>query len=40
VGSVPGIALGSRITGIIPDRLLRLVLAFVLLYAASALLVR
>jgi uncharacterized membrane protein YfcA len=39
-GSVPGIALGSRITGLLPDRLLRLALALVLLYAAYALLVR
>jgi uncharacterized membrane protein YfcA len=36
LGSVPGIALGSRITGLIPDRLLRLALALVLLYAAYA----
>jgi uncharacterized membrane protein YfcA len=38
VGSVPGIALGSRITGLMPDRLLRL--ALVLLYAAYTLLAR
>lgn len=33
-GSVPGIALGSRVTGKLPDWLLRLLLAAVLLYAA------
>lgn len=38
VGSVPGIALGSRITGLVPDWFLRIVLAFVLLWAAYSLL--
>ncbi|MCH9764858.1 MAG: sulfite exporter TauE/SafE family protein [Alphaproteobacteria bacterium] len=37
VGSVPGIALGSRITGHIPDWILRVLLAFVLSYAAYLL---
>ncbi len=36
-GSVPGILLGSRITGLIPDWLLRVALSLVLLYAAYAL---
>jgi hypothetical protein len=36
-GSVPGIAIGSRITGLIPDWLLRVALSLVLLYAAYAL---
>jgi uncharacterized membrane protein YfcA len=36
-GSVPGIAIGSRITGVIPDWLLRIALALVLLYAAYLL---
>jgi uncharacterized protein len=38
VGSVPGIALGSRITGLVPDWFLRIVLAFVLVWAAYSLL--
>jgi len=38
VGSVPGIALGSRITGLVPDWLLRVVLALVLMWAAYSLL--
>ena len=38
VGSVPGIALGSRITGLVPDWFLRIVLAFVLTWAAYSLL--
>jgi uncharacterized protein len=38
LGSVPGIALGSRVTGRIPDWLLRLLLAIVLLYAAYLIL--
>jgi uncharacterized membrane protein YfcA len=38
VGSVPGIALGSRITGLVPDWFLRIVLAIVLLWAAYSLL--
>jgi uncharacterized membrane protein YfcA len=38
VGSVPGIALGSRITGLVPDWVLRVALALVLFWAAYALL--
>ncbi|MEE8579380.1 MAG: TSUP family transporter, partial [Hyphomicrobium sp.] len=38
LGSVPGIALGSRITGLVPDWFLRVVLAFVLVWAAYSLL--
>jgi uncharacterized membrane protein YfcA len=37
VGSVPGIALGSRITGMVPDWVLRVTLALVLFWAAYAL---
>jgi hypothetical protein len=37
IGSVPGIALGSRITGLVPDWFLRIVLAFVLIWAAYSL---
>ena len=37
VGSVPGIALGSRITGLVPDWFLRVVLAIVLLWASYSL---
>lgn len=37
VGSVPGIALGSRITGMVPDWVLRLTLALVLFWAAYSL---
>lgn len=37
VGSVPGIAVGSRITGLVPDWFLRLVLACVLVWAAYSL---
>ncbi|HRY06622.1 MAG TPA: sulfite exporter TauE/SafE family protein [Hyphomicrobiaceae bacterium] len=37
-GSIPGIALGSRLTGHLPDWLLRIVLSTVLLYAAYLLL--
>ncbi len=37
VGSVPGIALGSRITGMVPDWVLRVTLALVLFWAAFAL---
>lgn len=36
-GSVPGILIGSRITGKIPDWLLRIALAMVLIYAAYLL---
>ena len=36
-GSIPGIALGSRLTGTLPDWMLRLVLSAVLLYAAYLL---
>lgn len=39
-GSVPGIAIGSRITGLIPDWLLRIALSLVLLYAAYLLTLR
>lgn len=38
LGSVPGIALGSRVTGLVPDWFLRIALASVLLWAAYALL--
>jgi uncharacterized membrane protein YfcA len=38
VGSVPGIALGSRLTGMVPDWVLRVTLALVLFWAAYALL--
>lgn len=38
LGSVPGIALGSRITGMVPDWVLRVVLALVLFWAAFSLL--
>jgi uncharacterized protein len=37
VGSIPGIALGSRITGRLPDWVLRCLLATVLVIAAAAL---
>lgn len=37
-GSIPGIALGSRVTGLMPDWVLRLALALVLLNAAYLLL--
>ena len=37
IGSVPGIALGSRITRLVPDWFLRIALAIVLLWAAYAL---
>jgi len=37
IGSVPGIALGSRITGLVPDWFLRITLAIVLLWAAYSL---
>lgn len=40
VGSVPGIAVGSRLTGCLPDWLLRLGLSLVLLGAAAMLLVK
>lgn len=36
-GSVPGILIGSRITGLIPDWLLRVALSLILLYAAYAI---
>jgi uncharacterized membrane protein YfcA len=38
IGSVPGIALGSRITGLVPDWFLRITLALVLMWAAYSLL--
>jgi uncharacterized membrane protein YfcA len=37
IGSVPGIALGSRITGLVPDWFLRIALALVLFWAAYSL---
>jgi hypothetical protein len=37
-GSIPGIAVGSRLTGLLPDWILRLILSAVLLYAAYLLL--
>jgi len=40
LGSIPGIAIGSRVTGIVPDWLLRLALAIVLTYAGVLLLSR
>ena len=36
-GSVPGIALGTRLTGILPDRVLRMMLAAILCLAAYTL---
>lgn len=36
-GSIPGIALGTRLTGLLPDWLLRAVLSMVLVYAAYLL---
>ena len=39
-GSIPGIAIGTRMTGIIPDWALRIVLALVLMYAAYVLLTK
>jgi uncharacterized membrane protein YfcA len=38
LGSIPGIALGSRVTGLVPDWLLRIALAIVLIYAGFLLL--
>ena len=38
IGSVPGIALGSRITRLVPDWFLRIALALVLFWAAYSLL--
>ena len=40
LGSIPGIAVGSRVTGMVPDWLLRLALAIVLVYAGVLLLRR
>jgi hypothetical protein len=37
LGSVPGIALGSRVTGMVPDWVLRVTLALVLFWAAFSL---
>ena len=37
-GSLPGIAIGTRLTGLLPDWILRLVLSAILLYAAYLLL--
>ncbi|WP_333793272.1 sulfite exporter TauE/SafE family protein [Hyphomicrobium sp.] len=39
-GSLPGIALGSRLTGRLPDWLLRTILAAILIFAASQLYAR
>lgn len=39
-GSIPGIAVGSRITGLIPDWALRIALSLVLCYAAYVLLTK
>ena len=38
LGSIPGIAIGSRITGAVPDWSLRIILATVLLYAGFSIL--
>ena len=38
LGSIPGIALGSRITGVVSDWALRAALAVVLVYAGFSLL--
>ena len=40
LGSIPGIAVGSRVTSTVPDWLLRLVLAMILTYAGVLLLRR
>jgi hypothetical protein len=40
LGSVPGILLGSRITGVIPDWLLRAALGLILFYAAYVLCIK
>jgi uncharacterized membrane protein YfcA len=37
VGSLPGIAIGSRLTGRLPDRVLRGALAVILVFAAYQL---
>jgi uncharacterized protein len=37
IGSVPGIAIGSRVTGMVPDWVLRVTLALVLFWAAYSL---
>jgi uncharacterized membrane protein YfcA len=37
VGSIPGIAIGTRLTGRLPDRLLRICLALILCFAAYQL---
>lgn len=37
LGSIPGIAIGTRLTGILPDHVLRLLLAAILCFAAFAL---
>jgi len=37
VGSIPGIAIGSRLTGLLPDWLLRVCLAIILCFAAYTL---
>jgi hypothetical protein len=38
IGSIPGIALGTRLTGLVPDWVLRVALALVLFWAAYSLL--
>lgn len=38
IGSIPGVYLGSRATGIMPERALRFVLAAIILYAAWSIL--
>lgn len=40
MGSVPGIALGSRITSVVPDWVLRVALGVILLYAAYLLMMK
>jgi uncharacterized protein len=36
-GSIPGILIGARLAGVVPERLLRPILAVTLCYAAYAL---
>jgi uncharacterized membrane protein YfcA len=38
LGSIPGVAIDSRVTGVVPDWLLRIALAFILLFYAGTLL--
>jgi uncharacterized protein len=37
LGSIPGIAIGTRLTGILPDWLLRIFLSVILCFAAYQL---